>query len=247
MIKIGVINQKGGVGKTTIAFHLSHLFSRTGKTVLLIDVDPQGNLTSCFKIPLLKENHIKLIYEGQIPKPMEVEKNIFLIGADITLSKYEADAKLANFFKMKNLLDNLSQDIAIVDGPPSLGLFTSNVLLATEYIIIPTDMSQFALLGLKDLLDSIENVRTNTNKNLSVLGIILSSVQERLKYHKEIINSVMQEYEDIMFNTILPESVKVKEAISRGKPVFDIYPDARISKAYIKLFKEIEVRLNGSR
>ncbi len=247
MIKVGIINQKGGVGKTTIAFHLAYLFSRKGKKVLLIDIDPQGNLTSCFRNPLLKESHIKLIYEGQIPQPTEVEENIFLIGADITLSKYEADAKLANFFKMKNLLDNLNGDIAIIDGPPSLGLFTSNVLLACEYIIIPTDMSKFALLGLKDLLDSIENVRSNTNRNLSVLGIILSSAQERLNYHKEIINSIMQEYKELMFQTILPESVKVKESISKGKPVFDIYPDAKISKAYVKLFEEIEVRLNGNR
>ncbi|BBJ29089.1 ParA family protein [Athalassotoga saccharophila] len=247
MIKIGIINQKGGVGKTTIAFHLAYLFSRANKKILLIDVDPQGNLTSCFKEALPKENHIKLIYEGQIPRPLEVDKNIFLIGADITLSKYEADAKLANFFKMKNLLDNLSGDIAIIDGPPSLGLFTSNILLASEYVIIPTDMSKFALLGLRDLLDSIENVKTNTNKDLNVLGIILSSVQERLNYHKEIINDVVREYKELMFKTILPESVKVKESISKGRPVFDIYPDAKISKAYLELFEEIEVRLNGKR
>lgn len=247
MIKIGIINQKGGVGKTTIAFHLSYLFSRIGKKVLLVDIDPQGNLTSCFKKQLLKENHIKLIYEGQIPTPLEVEPNIFLIGADITLSKYEADAKLANFFKLQNLLDNLNQDIAIMDGPPSLGLFTSNVLLASEYIIIPIDMSKFALLGLKDLLDSIENIRINTNKKLSVLGIVLSSVQNRFNYHKEIVNNVMQEYKNIIFKTILPESVKIKEAISKGQPVFDIYPNTKISKAYTKLFDEMEVRLNGDR
>ncbi len=102
MVKISVSNQKGGVGKTTIAFHIGNMFASDGSRVLLVDIDPQGNLTSCFTDTLSDENNIKLLFEGINPEPLKINQNMFLVGSDITLSKYEADAKLANFFRLAN-------------------------------------------------------------------------------------------------------------------------------------------------
>ncbi|HON73339.1 MAG TPA: AAA family ATPase, partial [bacterium] len=162
MVKISVSNQKGGVGKTTIAFHIGNMFASDGSRVLLVDIDPQGNLTSCFTDTLSDENNIKLLFEGINPEPLKVNQNMFLVGSDITLSKYEADAKLANFFRLANFLKTQEFDIVIIDTPPSLGLFTSNAMITSDYVIIPLDLSRFALSGLADLMNSIEKVKDAT-------------------------------------------------------------------------------------
>jgi chromosome partitioning protein len=151
MVKIAVTNQKGGVGKTNITFHLLHLFANDGKKVVTVDTDPQGNLTSCFLDEIPSESNIKRIFEDTIPQSINVAQNIDLIGSNISLSKYEADAKFANFFRLRELLESSSikdtYDVAIIDTPPSLGLFTSNALISSNYVIIPLDTSKFALLG----------------------------------------------------------------------------------------------------
>jgi len=247
MLKIGVTNQKGGVGKTTLVFHLSYLFSRSGKRTTVIDMDPQGNLTSCFIGDLPDENNIKVIFEGKAPEPIRIDSNLSIIGADITLSKYEAEAKLTNFFRLKNLLDRLDRDVILIDTPPSLGLFTSNVLIAANHILVPADISKFSLFGLADLLDSIANIRESTKSEIDVIGILFAFTNTRVNYFKEIREETRRKYKDLLFDTVIPESVKVKEAVSKKKPVFDIYPEHKASIAYKKFFNELEVRLNGKR
>ena len=246
MIKLGIANQKGGVGKTTLAFHLSYLFARSGKKVLMVDMDPQGNLTSCFVDELPEESNVKRIFEGEMPKPFRFIENLHLVGSDITLSKYEADAKLTNFFRLKTFLDSTNYDIAIIDTPPSLGLFTSNVLIASSHILIPADVSRFSILGLKDLLNSIDSIKKNTGSDTKIVGIVIAFSDTRVNYFKELSAELNEKYGDLFFKTVIPRSVRVKEAVSKAKrPVFDAYPKHKSAIAYKEFFKELEARLNA--
>ena len=245
MLKISVANQKGGVGKTTITFHLSYLFAKDDKKTLLVDMDPQGNLTSCFSEDLQEENNIRLMYENRQPKPKQVGDNLFLVGSDITLSKYEADAKLDNFFKLKSLLRELSFDIVLIDTPPSLGLFTSNSLLASDFVLIPLDISKFSLLGLKDLLDSLERIKTSAGVNLKIIGIALYAVEERLNLYKQIQHEVQEQYKSLLLQTVVPASVRVREGIRENRPIFDILPEHKVSIAYRNLYKEVKERIKN--
>ena len=245
MLKISVANQKGGVGKTTITFHLSYLFASDNKKTLLVDMDPQGNLTSCFSEDLPEENNIRLMYENRQPEPKQVGDNLFLLGSDITLSKYEADARLDNFFKLKNLLRGLSFDIVLIDTPPSLGLFTSNSLLASDFVLIPLDISKFSLLGLKDLLDSLERIKTSAGVNLKIIGIALYAVEERLNLYKQIQHEVQEQYKSLLLQTVVPASVRVREGIRENRPIFDILPEHKVSIAYRNLYEEVKERIKN--
>ena len=247
MIKIVLANQKGGVGKTTIAFHLVN-FLRKKHKVLSIDMDPQGNFTtSLMEDEVPDTSHIKLIFEGEKPKPMQIKENLYLIGSDITLSKYEADVKLTNFFRLKDFLESEERkyDFAIIDTPPSLGLFTTNAFLGSDFVIIPVDISKFSINGLSDLIDSIEKIKESTKKEIKPLGIIRSIVKERVIFYRKIKEELEEKYKDLLFETIIPESVRVKEAVANREPVFELYPNHKTSKAFLSLFKEIEERLKN--
>jgi ATPases involved in chromosome partitioning len=247
MVTIAMSNQKGGVGKTSVGYHLIHLFAEDGKRVIGVDFDPQGNLTSCFMDELPSESNIKLIFEDAMPRPVTITQNISLIGSNISLSKYEADAKFANFFRLRELLESPeiknNYDIAIIDTPPSLGLFTSNALIASDYLVIPLDTSKFSLLGLDDLMDSVDKVRKSTGTNTRILGILFSGVQERLIYYKQLRDELEKKYKEYLFNTNIPQTVLIKEAISVKKPVFELYPEHKASKAFRELYEEVKNRL----
>jgi len=241
---ITVSNQKGGVGKTTLLYHLGFLFAREGKKTLLVDSDPQGNLTSCFRDDLPDSHNLRLLYEKGFPEPFEVEKNLRVIGADITLSKFEADTKLENFFLLKNLVGELKHDVCLIDTPPSLGLFTSSALLAAERVLVPIDISRFATLGLKDLIESIRKITLTTNSRMEILGIVLVNVDERQNLFKEVQESLRTTYGGKLFQTMIPSSVRVREAIAARQPVFDYAAEHKTATALRDLYAEIKGRLS---
>ena len=245
MTILTVTNQKGGVGKTALTFHLAYLFARDGVRTLLLDLDPQGNLSRSYLEDTPPEAHIRLLFENQMPEPYPVAPNLYLVGSDITLSKYEADAKLENFFRVRTFLQemNPAYDIVLIDTPPSLGLFTSNALLASERVLIPVDISHYARIGLADLMESIEKVRETTGSRLSVLGIVFSAVRERLRFFQAFRRDLEQRYPGLPFRTFIPESVRVREAISRRQTVFEAFPRHKVTRAFEALYQEIKERL----
>ncbi len=245
MIKLGIVNQKGGVGKTTLAFHLSYLFARSGKKVLMVDMDPQGNFTNCFVDELPEESNVKRIFEGEIPKPFGFINKFHTVGSDITLSKYEADAKRTNFFKLKTFLDHTDYDMVIIDTPPSLGLLTSNALIASSHILIPTDVSRFSMPGLKDLLNFIESIKKSTGNNIDIVGIVIALSDPKVNSFEELSQEMSDKYGDLLFTTVIPRSVRVKNSVNKAKrPVFDAYPKNKAAVAYKEFFKELKARLN---
>jgi len=240
---IAIANQKGGVGKTVSCYFLSILFARDGYKTLVVDMDPQGNLTSCFVPDLPEENNIRCAFQNKEPIPLEVEKNLSLIGADITLSKYEAELKFENFYRLKKLLENQNFDIVFIDCPPSLGLFTSNALISADYVLAPCDISKFALMGLSDFFDTVYKIKENAKVNLEILGIFICGGQERLNLFKTVKAYLQEKYQKYLFNTIIPHSIKVGESVSAKNPIFDLYPDHKVSHAYKNLYKEIRERI----
>ncbi len=241
-----ITNQKGGVGKTALTFHLAYLFARDGARTLLVDLDPQGNLSRSYLDETPEASHLRRLFEGQLPEPYPLSDRLHLVGSDITLSKYEADAKLENFFRVRTFLQELdpAYDIVLIDTPPSLGLFTSNALLASHEVLIPVDISHYARIGLADLLESVEKVRETTGTRLRVLGIVFSAVRERLRFFQAFRQDLEERYPGLPFRTFIPESVRLREAISRRQTVFEAFPNHKITRAFEALFSEIKERLS---
>lgn len=244
-ITIAIANQKGGVGKTASAFFLSHLFSGDNKKTLLVDIDPQGNLTTCFVKEASPAHNMSTLFQGKTPTPLEINKNLFLVGSDILLSKYEADLKLENFYKLKTLVEKQAVDITIIDCPPSLGLFTSNALLAADYVLAPCDASEFSLMGLKDLLDTVGKIKQTQKTDLKILGVFICAAQENTNIFKTIRAKLQTDYPDLLLKTFIPASVRVRETLRAQKPLFNLQPDHKVAIAYKNLYKEIKGRIKS--
>ena len=244
-MRIVLTNQKGGVGKTTLAFHLASLFAGDGRSVLAVDLDPQGNLTSCFvRSGVQGANHAAVLFQGGFPQPLRVAEHLDLVGADSGLSRYEDHRATDGLYAVRTWLDQDSEhDCVILDTPPAMGLFTRSALLAADYALIPADVSWFALKGLADLIASIEKLRTTYSARVSVLGIVLNNIQERQSFAQETWAELDDVYGRLLFKTTIPESVRVRESVSQGIPVTRLDSRGKPAAAYRRLYKEITERL----
>ena len=245
---ISVVNQKGGVGKTTTAVNLASFLAHMGKFVLLIDIDPQANATSGMGIDSRKLE--KGIYEVIIGK--DDFKNIMLNTeiegfsfAPATISLAGANVELVNQENREFLLHNSlaeiksSFDYIIIDCPPSLGLLTINGLVAADEILIPVQCEYFALEGLGQLLNTIELVKQNLKPEISVLGAILTMYDRRAKLTQEVFWEIYKYFPNKVFRSVIPRNIKLAEAPSHGKPISLYDRRSKGGKAYEKLTKEI--------
>jgi chromosome partitioning protein len=244
-MRIVMTNQKGGVGKTTLVFHLATLFAGDGKSVLAIDLDPQANLTSCFlRRDLPRENNVALLYEDKRPMPITVADHVDLVGTDSSLSRYEDHGSTDHLEAVGTWLDaTAGYDVTILDTPPAMGLFTRGALLASDFAIIPADVSWFALKGLADLVNSIEALRSSHHASIRLLGIVLNNIQERQSFAQETWAAIDDRYGYLLFKATIPESVRVREATSQGIPVTRLDSRGKAAGAYRQLYREIVSRL----
>jgi chromosome partitioning protein len=240
-------NQKGGVGKTTLVFHLAALFAADRKKVLAIDLDPQANLTSCFlRGELPAGNNVSLLFHGQRPEPLTVSDHLDLVGTDSGLGAFEDHGSTDRLHAVGTWLDAIdTYDVVVIDTPPAMGLFTRSALLASDFAIIPADVSWFALKGLADLIHSIEALRSSHQASVRPLGIVLNNIQERQSFAQETWATLDDKYGYLLFKTSIPESVRVKEAASQGIPVTQLDARGKAATAYRRLYKEILERLEG--
>lgn len=250
-------NQKGGVGKTTTVLNLGAFLAKKGKKILLIDLDPQANLTSGigYKPPSesspkdqdssLKKNKNPTIYEvmigeSKISEAFKATKidNLFLIPSSLDLAG--AEIELVNKMSRESLLKKTLKDIksyydyVFIDCPPSLGLLTINALVAARKVIIPVQCEYFALEGLGQLSRSIEMIRKNLNRTLQVGGVILTMSDARTKLSKAVEDEVRKFFRQKVFKTVIPRNVKLSEAPSYGKPIILYDKSAPGSIAYKK-------------
>ncbi len=253
---ITVVNQKGGVGKTTSAVNLAAGLAILEKRTLLIDFDPQGNATS--GVGLDKEKLGAQIYDAIIQRvpiqqtvlPTETE-NLFCIPSNIHLTGAEIElvAEYAREFKLKESLQPLvdSYDYIIIDCPPSLGLLTVNALTACSDVLIPIQCEYYALEGVSQLLTTVRLIQKSLNPGLNILGVLLTMFDKRLNLSVQVAREVMRYFKEKVFRTIISRNIKLTEAPGFGKPIFlyDIKSPGAFN--YLSLAREIlELTTQGS-
>jgi chromosome partitioning protein len=256
---ISLVNQKGGVGKTTTSINLAASLALLGKKVLLVDLDPQGNAT--LGIGINKADIENSIYEVLVGK-CDIEsavyasqyKRLYVIPATIDLAGvqnelYERSRENSEFSRTGQLKKNIDRikdefDYIIMDCPPSLGLIITNALTASDSVIIPVQCEFFALEGITQLLNTIMMAQKNLNPNLQLEGVLLTMLDSRTNLGFEVVEDVRKYFKERVYDTIIPRLIRLTEAPSHGKPIVAYDPKSKGTEAYLNLAKEV-IERNG--
>lgn len=244
---ISIINQKGGVGKTTTAVNLSAYLADKGKKTLLIDEDSQGNSTSGLSRSVTFEKSLYDVLLNDISPEEAVVKTairkLHLLPASIDLAG--AEIEIAPLAERESLLKRKIEplreqyDYIIIDCPPSLGLMTLNALVASDSIIIPIQAEFYALEGLSQLVKTVQVVSRRMNPRLHILGILLTMFDGRTNLSLQVAEEVKKYFGSKVFRTVIPRTVKLSEAPSFGEPVLTYAPKSKGAEAYKKLSREV--------
>lgn len=252
---ISIVNQKGGVGKTTSAVNLSAIVGNLGFSTLIIDIDPQGNTTS--GLGILKKDIEKSSYDlivddisikdvivkTEYDNLSIVPANIDLAGAELELAEMDdrAHALVNKILEVKE-----DYDFIFLDCPPSLGLITINALTASDSLLIPIQCEYYAMEGLTQLLNTVRKVKKLFNRFLEIEGILLTMYDNRLNLTNQVVKEIKRFFPDKVYETAIPRNVKLSEAPSHGMPICYYDKHSKGNKAYVSLAEEF-LRKNGKK
>jgi chromosome partitioning protein len=245
---IAVVNQKGGVGKTTSTINIAHYLASSGKRVLLVDLDPQGNASSglgvdtsaleknLYHAMILGETPEGIVFQTAVPEQHLIPSAQDLAGAEVEMIGME-DRE----YRLKRVLDVLRShyDYMLIDSPPSLGLLTVNGLAASDEVIIPVQTEYYALEGLSQLLSTIEMIRENLHPGLKIMGALLTLYDRRNRLARQVVSEVNAHFPGHVFQSVIPRSVRLAEAPSYGKSILDFDAFSKGARAYKAVAKEI--------
>lgn len=243
---VAIVNQKGGVGKSTTAINLGACLAALGQRVLLVDLDPQANATSGLGID--RDRTVPSIYHmlaglsglndavvsTMVPGLSLIPSSIDLAGVEVELAGADgAEGRL------KSAVRDSDHDFVLLDCPPSLSVLTINALTAATEVLIPLQCEYYALEGLKQLLNSIELVRRHLNPTLEVSGVLLTMYDSRTNLSEQVAAEVRSHFGGTVYDSVIPRSVRLAEAPSHGKPITEYDPGSRGAQAYQALAKEV--------
>lgn len=244
---IAIVNQKGGVGKTTTCVNLASAVSKLGKKVLAIDMDPQGNLTSGFGID--KKELEMTVYDVLINNvdiddviTRYSDNDLYILPSNVDLAGAEIElvSMIAREYRLKKGIEKIKDryDFIFIDCPPSLGLLTINALTCADSIIVPIQCEYYALEGLSQLINTVNLVKKHLNESLQIDGVVLTMFDSRTNLSIEVVEEVKKYFGEKVFMSIIPRNVRLSEAPSFGVPGIFYDPESKGAKAYLDLAEE---------
>ncbi|MBI3624350.1 ParA family protein [Candidatus Saccharibacteria bacterium] len=250
---IAILNQKGGVGKTTTAINLGAYLAKAGQSVLLVDADPQANATSglgldknsleatTYEVMMNDLGLERAVVETKVASLQLLPANPNLAGAEVELA-----GAVNREHYLAEALNNADYEYVLIDCPPALGLLTVNALVAANQLLIPVQAEYYAMEGLGQLLTTFQRVKQGLNPQIELLGVLVTMYNSRTSLAEQVYKELVKHFPDKVFKTIIPRNVRLAEAPSYGKPIFQHDRWSKGARAYKNLTKEVVGRLKES-